>query len=113
MSQQMHFDEEERGYQAAYTPTIEEGSGDYSRGYTHMPGQKIGPMYSQGYSQGWRSASSGQRLALAIVSVVVVGGGLFSLNDGMDAPALIARIIGLIVISLVIAMINFAFNWRR
>lgn len=109
MSQQMHFDEEERGYQAAYTPTLGEESGDYSRGYTTMPGQKLGPVYSQG----GRGASSGQRLALAIVSVVVVGGGLFSLNDGMDAPALIARVIGLIVISLVIAMINFAFNWRR
>jgi hypothetical protein len=113
MSQQMHFDEEERSYQASYTPTLEEGSGSYNRGYTTMPGQKLGAPYQQ--DQGGRGASAGQRLALAIVSVVMLIGGLAMLTSGDTSSAMLMgfRLAGLIVVAVVIGSINAVFNRRH
>lgn len=108
MSQQMHFEEEPRGYQATYTPALEENSGSYPQPAAHMPGQKIGLSYSGG------GASPGQRLALAIVSMVVLLGGLAILSNGFASTyELVAKLIGLMVICLTTLLINVVFNWRR
>lgn len=113
MSQQIHFDEEERNYQASYTPTLEEGSGSYNRGYTAMPGQKLGPPYQQ--DQGGRMASAGQRLALAIVSVIMLIAGLGMLTSGDTNSGMLMsiKLAGLIVVAVVIGSINAVFNRRH
>jgi F0F1-type ATP synthase assembly protein I len=111
MSQQMHFEEEQHGYQGSYTPTLEENSGNYNQHFAEMPAQKLGATYS-GSEKG---ASAGQRLALAIVSMVVLfaGMGFLSSGDETSIGMIAARLVGLIVVCITAIIINIVFNWRR
>lgn len=111
MSQQMHFDEEQRGYQASYTPTLGEPGGSYNQHFADTPAQKLGTIYTGS----GRIASAGQRLALAIVSVVALIGGMAMLTNGDTSSLTImaVKLAGLIVVCLTVAAINFVFNWRR
>lgn len=118
MSQQMQFDEERRGYEgtrayeAAYTPTMGEGSGTYDRRFAEMPAQKIAANYVPDQKS---SPSAGQRLALAIVSMIVLIGALFALTvDAYTSMQMIAaRLVGVIVVCLSTVAINFIFGRRR
>ena len=38
MSQQMHSEEEQRGYQATYTPSLSENARSYDQHFAEMPG---------------------------------------------------------------------------
>lgn len=109
MSQQMHFEEEQHGYQASYTPTLEEGN--YNRRFAEMPAQKLGAVYSTG----GKGASAGQRLALAIVSMVVLIAGLAMLPSGDNSSfgLMAAKLIGLIVVCIAAIIINFIFNTKN
>lgn len=108
MSQQMHYEEEQHGYQASYTPTLEEGN--YNRHFTEMPAQKLGVTYSESE----KGASAGQRLALAIVSMLVLFAGLGFLSTSTTSVFMIvAKLIGLIAVCLAAIFINLVFNWRR
>jgi hypothetical protein len=116
MSQQMYpQDDEYRGYQAnAYTdqPASEpQSSQTYQPPNYDMNAQKIGQTHFTS-----KGVSSGQRLALGIVSVVMfVPISAILLSGGYDTNPIstIARLIGLGIISLAIIVINVAFNWRR
>ncbi len=110
MSQQMHFDEEQRGYQAAYTPTLGENTGGYDQHSAQMPAQKIG------WSAGERGASAGQRLALAIVSLVVLLGSLSVLSgSSSDMGQVVTKLMSMAILCIAVIAINFIFNfnWRR
>ena len=110
MSQQMHYDEEPRGYQATYTPTFGENAGSYDQHSAQMPAQKIG------WSSNERGASAGQRLALAIVSLGVLVAGMTTLSDGgPDFAELGIRLGALVAVCVTAIVINFIFNfpWRR
>jgi hypothetical protein len=114
MSQQMNFDEEQqRGYQASYTPTLEDQHGSYNQRFAEAPGQKLGT--TPAYSGASRIASAGQRLALAIVSVFALVAGLAMLTNGDTSSFMLMgfKLIGLVAFCITIAVINFAFNWRR
>lgn len=110
MSQQMHYDEEQHGYQASYTPTLEEGN--YNRRFAEMPAQKLGVSESSGSGKG---ASAGQRLALAIVSMVVLIAGLAMLPSGDNSSFWLmgAKLVGLIVVCIAAILINFIFNTKN
>jgi hypothetical protein len=117
MSQQMHSDEEQRGYtgtrdyETAYTPTLGEPAESYNRSYTQMPAQKIATNYSTGGKSG---PSAGQRLALAIISMIVLLGSLAALSDGAYNIVMIAaRLVGVIVVCIAAVAINFIFGFRR
>lgn len=119
MSQQNHFDEElrsyegTRGYEASYTPTISEPSASYDPHYTQVPAQKIATNYSAGEKSG---PSAGQRLALAIVSMVVMIGSIISLsnmNGYLGFVQIAAHLTGIIVVALATVAINLIFAWRR
>lgn len=107
MSQQMHPDEEPRGYQAAYSPPINnyEGGPTYQSQYTGMAGQKLGQQTSS------RPSSVGARLALAIVSVVM----LVPLSGILvgNPEASIMRYMALAVVCVTIVIINLLFNLKR
>lgn len=111
MSQQMNFEEEQRGYhQASYAPTIEEGSGSYQQQFAAPPAQKVGVAYGGGS----KSASAGQRLALAIVSVGALIGGLGILGgDTSSTFGTVIKLIGLIAVCFTIGIINLVFNGQR
>lgn len=111
MSQQMNFEEEQRGYhQASYISTIEEGSGSYQQQFATPPAQKVGITYSGGS----RMASAGQRLALAIVSVCMLVPlmGIVA-SDSSDFLATVIKLVGFAVACVVIAIVNIVFNWRH
>lgn len=117
MSQQMHSDEELRGYagsreyETSYTPALGEPGGSYEQLYTLMPAQKIATNFRTGEKN---SPSAGQRLALAIVSLVVLLGALFAISDGSYSFMMIAaRLVGVVVICLAIVAINFIYGFRR
>jgi hypothetical protein len=110
MSQQMHFDEEQHGYQATYTPPINEQRGpEYADSLGAISGQKLGASYSG------RSPSPGQRLALAIVSVCcVMLSALATLTSGPDTfSTIIAKLIALVVVCATLVIINVVFNIRH
>ncbi|HEX7733379.1 MAG TPA: hypothetical protein VF458_00895 [Ktedonobacteraceae bacterium] len=119
MSQQNHSDEElrgyegTRGYETSYTPTLGELGVNYDRHYTQIPAQKIATNYSL---DGKSGPSAGQRLALAIVSMVVMIGSIISLSD-MNGYAgfmqIAAHLTGIIVVALATVAINLIFAWRR
>lgn len=119
MSQQNHLDEELRGYEgtrsyeASYTPTIGEPNVSYDRHYTQLPAQKIATNYS---ADGKNGPSAGQRLALAIVSMVVMIGSIISLTDMngyLGFMQVAAHLAGIVVIALATVAINLIFAWRR
>lgn len=116
MSQQMYpQDNEYRGYEAnAYTDRPEgqpQSSQTYQPPSYDMSAQKIGQTNFTS-----RGISSGQRLALGIVSVAIfvpISAILLSGDYGPDPISTVARLIGLGIISLAIIIINVAFNWHR
>lgn len=111
VSQQMNFEEEQRGYhQASYTPTIEEGSGSYQPQFAAPPAQKVGVTYGGGS----RMASAGQRLALAIVSVCVLIPLMgITASDSSNILGTVIKLVGFAVACVVIAIVNIVFNWRH
>lgn len=106
----MHFNEEQRGYQAtSYTPTLGEQPDNYNTRFTEAPAQKIG------FLPGNSLPSAGQRLALAIVSmslVMIALPALFSSNTA-SLFILVIKLVALIVVCLTAVLINVVFNWRR
>jgi len=110
MSQQ--FEEMERGYQAqAPYPSSNERSYGPGPGFDDAIGglseQKLGQQYTS------RSASAGQRLALAIVSIVMLVP-LTAIILGISSGSSIGLIGGLIVLAVIcvtITLINLAFNY--
>lgn len=117
MSQQMHSDEEQRGYggsreyETSYAPTLGEPGGSYDRHYTQMPAPKIA---TNSRTSEKNSPSAGQRLALAIVSMVVLLGSLFTISDGSYSLTMTAaRLVGVVVVCLAAIAINFIYGFRR
>lgn len=117
MSQQMYPpDEGYRGYQAEEPSAAPREPGE---SYSYQPpryevgGQKIN-QYSN-LPQNHQGLSSGQRLALGIVSIaVLVPISAIVLDSGNSSGiAVVARLIALGLIALTIMVINIAFNWRR
>jgi hypothetical protein len=106
MSQQMHFDEEQRGYQAAYTPTLGENSVSYNQRIAEVQVQKVGSLY------GKKSPSPWQRMVVAIFSLFVLLGGMGFLtsNDVSSFGVLVVRLVGLIVVCITVAIINYNIN---
>ena len=112
MSQQ--FEEMERGYQAqAPYPTGNERSYGPGPGFDEalsgLSGQKLGQQYTSS------SASAGQRLALAIVSIVMLVP-LTAIILGISSSSSIGLIGGLIVLAVIcftIMLVNFFFNAPR
>ena len=106
MAQNMQFDEEPRGYQPTYTPTLGENTGSYNQRVAEA--QKIGTF------QGMRdkSASAAQRLALAIVSMIVlcIGFSMFG-GAGNDNFLLVGiRLGALFIVAIAAIAINAIFN---
>jgi hypothetical protein len=110
MSQQMNFDEEQRGYQSGYTPSAsyEEGP-DYRPPVNDPQGYKLGQ-----YQFTPRSSmlTAGQRLALAIVSVAILIPitGILLGDSSMAFFVLVGRLIALGAICLTVMVINYIFN---
>lgn len=113
MSQQMNFDEEQHGYSTGYTPHASYEDEPNIRPPINEPqGYKLGQYQSTPRST---IVSAGQRLALAIVSVVMLIPILSILlsDTSLTSVDLIARLIGLCVICFTIAIINVVFNRGR
>src|SRR5215472_9387789 len=106
MSQQMHFEEEQRGYQPTYTPSLEENAGSYNQRIEEAQAQKIGSFSRSG------GPSAGQRLALGIVSLFVLfaGMGFLSSGDISSLFVMAARLVGLIVVCIGVIAVNYFFN---
>ena len=112
MSQQ--FEEMERGYQAqAPYPAGSERSYGPGPGFddalSGLSGQKLGQQYTSS------SASAGQRLALAIVSICMLVP-LTAITLGISSGGSIGLIGGLIVLSMIcltIMIVNVVFNLNR
>ena len=109
MSQQTNFDEEQRGYQGTYSPPPNPQRGYYQ--YYEPGGQKLGQTHVE------RSPSAGQRLALAIVSVIALIPllGILSTTQPYGPGGYFldpARLIVMVVACLTIVAINIVFNRR-
>lgn len=112
MSQQ--FEEMERGYQAQPPyPTGSERSYGPGPGFddalSGLSGQKLGQQYTSS------SASPGQRLALAIVSIVMLVP-LTAITLGISSSSTLGLIGGLIVLAVIcltIMIVNVVFNVSR
>jgi hypothetical protein len=112
MSQQ--FEEMERGYQAQppYPSGNERGYGPgpgFDDALSGLSGQKLGQQYTSS------SASAGQRLALAIVSICLLVP-LTAITLGISSSSSIGLIGGLIVLSMIcltIMIVNVVFNIRH
>ncbi|HLX55781.1 MAG TPA: hypothetical protein VKR83_02035 [Ktedonobacteraceae bacterium] len=108
---QMHYDEagqeRQRSPQDSYDPGYQAG---YRDPFAGTAGQKL----SMPYPQNSQLISAGQRLALAIVSVVMLVplcGIIFGTAAGAGGGfALMGGLIGLGVICLTIMVINYVFN---
>ncbi len=117
MSQEMHYDESGREGQRPPVDTYDAGyqAGAYRDPFAGAPGQKLSMPYAQ---QSNRTLSAGQRLALAIVSVVMLvplSGIIFgtAIGAGGGGFALLGGLIGLGLICLTIMVINIVFNYRH
>ncbi len=115
MSQErMEHDEMSRAYQpqAPYPTGSERGYGPnpaFDDAFTGVSGQKLGQRYTSS------SASPGQRLALAIVSLCLLVP-LTAITLGIATSAPIGLFGGLIVLAMVcftILVVNLAFNLRH
>lgn len=113
MSQQMNF-EEQRGYQATYSSPENSGqSFEYGDHFAGQTGQKLGQI---NFTPSSHSASAGQRLALAIVSVIVLiplAGILVGSHGAASFFLIVSGLIALGLVCLTIAVINIVFNMRR
>ena len=112
MSQHMQQEGEPRGYQAVYTPPIEETT-PYAQ-QRMAEAQKIGvrPMVSDSGS----GVSGQQRLALAVVSVIFVSMSMSAFAFGNDGALLIlVKLAALVMIAIAAIAINAIFNssWRH
>ena len=117
MSQEMRYDESGREGQRPPVDTYDAGyqGGAYRDPFAAASGQKLSMPYQQPSSQ---VLSAGQRLALAIVSVVMLvplSGIIFgtAIGSGAGGFALLGGLIGLGLICLTIMVINIAFNARH
>ncbi len=117
MSQEMRYDESGREHQRPPVDTYDAGyqGGAYRDPFAGASGQKLSMPYAQQSNQ---TLSAGQRLALAIVSVVMLvplSGIIFgtAIGSGAGGFALLGGLIGLGVICLTIMVINFVFNFRH
>ncbi|HEY6539503.1 MAG TPA: hypothetical protein VIZ18_01135 [Ktedonobacteraceae bacterium] len=117
MSQEMRYDEGGREGQRPPMDTYDAGyqGGAYRDPFAGASGQKLSMPYQQQSSQ---TLSAGQRLALAIVSVVMLvplSGIIFgtAIGSGAGGFALLGGLIGLGMICLTIMVINFVFNFRH
>ena len=118
MSQEMRYDEGGMERQRQPLDTYDAGyaGGAYRDPFAGAPGQKMSmPQFQQQSSQ---TLSAGQRLALAIVSVVMLvplSGIIFgtAIGSGAGGFALLGGLIGLGLICLTIMVINIAFNYRH
>ena len=116
MSQEMRYDEGGREGQRPPMDTYDAGyqGGVYRDPFAGASGQKLSMPFPQ---QSNSSLSAGQRLALAIVSVVMLvplSGIIFGIAAGVGGGlALLGALIGLGLICLTIMVINIAFNSRH
>ena len=109
MSQQM-FNEEQRGYQASYTPHASyEDEPNLRPPVNEPPGYKLGQYQFTPHSS---MITAGQRLALAIVSVAILVPmvGILLGDSGLSLFELVGRLIGLGAVCLTLMVINFIFN---
>lgn len=120
MSQEMRYDEGGREGQRPPTESYDAGyqGGVYRDPFAGAAGQKLSMPYQQQSPQSSQSLSAGQRLALAIVSVVMLvplSGIIFgtAIGSGAGGFALLGGLIGLGLICLTIMVINIAFNARH
>lgn len=108
MSQQMH--ENYEGYQSVYTPPAND-SHDFvdKQPLGVSPGQKIGSHFPR------TASSSGQGLALAIVSVVMLVplAAILLGNPSLSFFALVTRVIAMGLVCLALTAINIAYNFKR
>ena len=118
MSQEMRYDEGGREGQKPPMDTYDAGyqGGVYRDPFAGASGQKLSMPYQQQASG--QALSAGQRLALAIVSVVMLvplSGIIFgtTIGSGAGGFALLGGLIGLGLICLTIMVINFLFNFRH
>lgn len=115
MSQEMRYDEQG---DARQRPPLDNYDGGYQAPYRDpfagASGQKMSMPYAQPSSQ---ALSAGQRLALAIVSVVMLvplSGIIFGTALGAGGGlSLLGGLIGLGLICLTIMVINIVFNYRH
>jgi glycerol uptake facilitator-like aquaporin len=106
MSQNMHFEEEPRGYQGIYTPTLGEPTEGYERHAPEIPAQKLSK-----HSTSSSGASASQRLALAIVSMFVLLGGLGMVgNNTENLGQMFFKLISLFIVCISAIAINAIFN---
>lgn len=117
MSQEMRYDEGGLERQRPPVDTYDAGyqGGAYRDPYAGAPGQKMSMPYAPQSNQ---ALSAGQRLALAIVSVVMLvplSGIIFgtAIGSGAGGFALLGGLIGLGLICVTIMVINIAFNYRH
>ncbi len=116
MSQQSHF-EEGRNYQYGYKPFVQDDEFAHGNG-PYEGGQKV--FYTQPAFQSQKSFSTGQRLALAIVSVsvliplvaIILEGNVSSDTAG-NVLLIGGRLIALALVCLTIMVVNIAANWKR
>lgn len=116
MSQEMRYDEGQRPPMDTYDAGYQGGA--YRDPFAGASGQKLSmPPYQQQFRQSSQGLSAGQRLALAIVSVVMLvplSGIIFGTALGAGGGlALLGGLIGLGIICLTIMVINFVFNFRH
>ncbi len=116
MSQEMRYDEGGRESQRPPMDTYDAGyqTGAYRDPFAGASGQKLSMPFQQ---QSNPALSAGQRLALAIVSVVmlvplsaIIFGTALGAGGGL---ALLGGLIGLGLICLTIMVINIVFNYRH
>lgn len=115
MSQQMNFDEEQRGYSTGYTPHASFEDEPNVRPPINEPqGYKLGQYQ---FTPRSTIASAGQRLALAIVSVAILIPIISILlgdnSSSIGYALLMVRLVGLGIVCLAIAIINVVFNRGR
>ncbi len=110
MSQQMHSDEEQRGYSSGYTPHASYEDGPDLRPPVNEPqGYKLGQYQ---FTPNPSTITASQRLGLAIVSVLALLPvlGILLGDSGLAFVDLVIRLIALGVICFTIAIINIVFN---
>jgi hypothetical protein len=115
MSQEMRYDEGGRERQRPPVDTYDSGyQAPYRDPFAGASGQKLSMPYPQQSNQ---SLSAGQRLCLAIVSVVMLvplSGIIFGTALGAGGGfALLGGLIGLGLICLTIMVINVVFNYKH
>ncbi|HEV2580143.1 MAG TPA: hypothetical protein VGT44_04750 [Ktedonobacteraceae bacterium] len=114
MSQQMHYDEAERERQGA---PIDHYDAGYQGGYRdpYAGGQKISFGNTSFQDVKDKTASAGQRLALAIVSVAMLVplAGIIMGTTFTQFFSLVGGLIAMAIVCVTIMVINIVFNFRH